>query len=104
MPEFRRLCLAADIPPGKMKRCEVDELPVAIYNCAGTFYATHDTCTHAEASLAEGFLDCGEHVVECPLHGARFDIKTGKALSMPAFVAVKTYPVKVEAGAIFVAV
>jgi 3-phenylpropionate/trans-cinnamate dioxygenase ferredoxin subunit len=104
MPSFHRVCAAGEIPPGKMRRFEVDETPICVYNCGGTLTATHDTCSHAEASLAEGFLDCEAGAVECPLHGARFDVRSGKALSLPAVSPVKVFAVKVEDGAVLVRV
>jgi 3-phenylpropionate/trans-cinnamate dioxygenase ferredoxin subunit len=99
---FHRVADINEVPSGKMKRFVVDETPICVYNCGGVLSATHDTCSHAEASLADGFLDCETGSVECPLHGARFDVRSGKALSLPAVVAVKTYEVKVEGGAILV--
>ena len=104
MPDFLRACPAAEVPPGAMKRVVLDDTPVAIYNCGGALTATADTCTHAEASLADGALDCAAGTVECPLHGAKFDIRTGKALSLPAVSPVKAFAVKVEGGEIFVRV
>ncbi len=92
--EFVRVAAIGEIAPGKALRVEIEEEPVALFNVAGTIYAIGDTCTHAEASLSEGdvFGDC----VECPLHGAEFDLKTGKARTLPAVTPVATYPVRVE--------
>ncbi len=73
-----------------------------MYNVEGTIYATDDTCSHAEASLTEGCLLNGEEI-ECPRHGARFNVKTGQALSLPAWAPIETYEVKVEDGEIKVA-
>ncbi len=73
--------------------------PIAVFRLEDGFYAIDDTCSHAEASLAEGEID--DHEVECPLHGALFDIKTGKNLSLPAVVPVRSYPVKVENGELY---
>jgi 3-phenylpropionate/trans-cinnamate dioxygenase ferredoxin subunit len=75
-------------------------VPVALYRLEGEVYATHDVCTHEEALLSEGYVDGG--CVECPLHQARFNIKTGAAESAPATEPVKTYPTKVEGGRVFV--
>ena len=83
-----------DIPPGGAKQVEVDGEAVAIFNIDGTFYAIADTCSHAQASLSEGSVEDG--VVTCPWHGAQFDIKTGKNLTMPAPVPVQTYNLKIE--------
>ena len=104
MASFYKIALIADLPPGTAKRFIVDETPIAVYNCNGQFSATHDTCSHAEASLAEGRLDCETGQIECPLHGARFDVLTGKAICLPAISAVKAYAVKVEDGALHVRV
>ncbi|MBI1775091.1 MAG: non-heme iron oxygenase ferredoxin subunit [Proteobacteria bacterium] len=68
--------------------------PVAIYRLDGEFFATHDICTHEEASLSEGYVEGG--CIECPLHQARFNIRTGAAESAPASVALLTYSTKVE--------
>jgi 3-phenylpropionate/trans-cinnamate dioxygenase ferredoxin component len=94
MSEFVKVARVADIPPGQGRLVEAGGRFLALFNVAGTFYAVDDTCTHAEASLAEGFLEGTE--VECPLHGARFDLRTGAAVWSPAFVPVATYAVRVE--------
>lgn len=93
-----------DIPEGKARRVLVKRRPVAIFNCGGTFYAIHDTCSHADASLAEGHFHSGECKVACPLHGALFDVKTGEALTLPAVSPVDIYKVTVDGTAIFVEV
>lgn len=84
----------SEIIPGSAKQVEVDGEPVAIFNVNGHFFAISDTCSHAQASLSEGTLE--DHVVTCPLHGAQFDIRTGKNLSMPAVVPVQKYALKIE--------
>ena len=94
----------SEIPEGKAKRILVKRHPIAVFNCGGQFYAIDDTCTHADASLAEGEFLHDKCQVACPLHGARFDIKTGEALSLPAVTAVETYKVTVEGTEIFVEV
>ena len=73
---------------------DVDGKPVALYRIGDSVYATDGMCTHATGLLADGFLEDGE--IECPLHQARFDIRTGKALCEPATEDLRTYPVKVE--------
>lgn len=97
---FITVATVGDIKPGKAIRVEIDDESVAIFNIDGTFYAIGDTCSHEEASLSEGdvFGDC----VECPLHGAEFDIKTGQAKTLPAVGPVPTYAVKVEGDAVLV--
>jgi nitrite reductase/ring-hydroxylating ferredoxin subunit len=74
--------------------------PIAVFNVAGEFYAVDDTCTHDEYSLAEGYVD-GD-VVECALHMARFNIRTGKVLSLPATRDLGSYSVRVSDGVVFV--
>lgn len=92
-----------EIPDGKVKRVRVLRQPIAIFNCGGTYYAMGDTCSHAEASLAEGQV-LGGCKVACPLHGAQFDIKTGAALTFPAVTPVETYKVTVDGTAIMLEV
>jgi 3-phenylpropionate/trans-cinnamate dioxygenase ferredoxin component len=70
--------------------------PVAIFRLSDGYFAIEDVCSHEEASLSEGEIE--DSKVECPLHGAIFDIKTGKNLALPAVLPVKSYPVKVENG------
>ena len=87
------------LPPGAALRTEIDDVPVAIFNCDGHLFAVDDTCTHEEASLSEGEL-VDECTVECPLHGAQFDLRSGKALCLPATAPVRTYEVIVEDGVV----
>ena len=82
---------------------DYDDVLIAIFKLANGFYAIEDTCSHAEASLAEGKIVDGCEI-ECPLHGARFDIRTGEHLSFPAVTPVEPYPVKVEGADIFIEV
>jgi 3-phenylpropionate/trans-cinnamate dioxygenase ferredoxin subunit len=79
-----------------------DDLQIALFKCDNEFYAIDDLCSHDEASLAEGDVEGCE--VVCPLHGAKFDIKTGKNLSLPAVRPVKSYPVIVEDGLVYIQV
>lgn len=90
------------VPEGSLKVFRVGERRVAVCRAGGQFYAIEDVCTHDDGPLGEGTLR-GEEV-ECPRHGARFSVKTGAALSMPAVVPVKIYPVRVEGNNIQVAV
>lgn len=91
---------AADLAAGESRRARVGTALLAVYNCDGSFYATDDQCSHEEASLADGWLEGTE--VTCPLHGAIFDVTTGKPLCLPATKPVRTYPVRVEAGELLV--
>ena len=87
---------ASDVAPGTALRVVAGGEEIAIFNVDGQFFATSDVCSHDEASLSDGELF--GHVVECPLHGARFDVRTGKALSLPAVYPVKTFDVRVVDG------
>lgn len=73
--------------------------PIAIFHLEDGYYAIDDTCSHEEASLSEGEIEDGK--IECPLHGAMFDIRTGKNVSLPAVLPVKSYPLKIENGEIY---
>jgi len=96
-----RACDAATIDDGEAVVVERLPLPpVAVFNVDGDFYATDDTCTHDKYSLADGYID--NDIVECPLHMAKFNIRTGKVLSLPATRDLVSYPVKIEHGIVFV--
>ncbi len=79
---------------------EVDGRAIALFNVAGEFFAIDDVCTHDGGPLAEGDLAGCE--IECPRHGARFDVRTGKALCMPAIEPVATHQVQVVGNDLFV--
>jgi len=98
-----KACKTSDVKPGGAIRVN-HKPPIAVYRLNDGFYATDDTCTHAEASLAAGDVDLEECAVECPYHGSFFDIKTGHVLSLPASKPLKTYPVKVVEDEVFVEV
>jgi 3-phenylpropionate/trans-cinnamate dioxygenase ferredoxin subunit len=94
MAEFVKVATVDEVPPGSVTTVLVEDERVAIFNVDGEFYAIADTCTHAESSLSEGELN--GYVIECPLHGARFDVRDGRVLSMPAVVGVESFAIKVE--------
>jgi nitrite reductase/ring-hydroxylating ferredoxin subunit len=98
-----KACKTSDLKPGGAMRLN-HKPPIAVYRLNDGFYATDDTCTHAEASLAAGDVDLEECAVECPYHGSFFDIKTGHVLSLPASKPLKTYPVKIVNDEVFVEV
>ena len=101
MSEYVRVARADEVAPGTMKRVNVDGHAVVLLNVGGEFFAIDDTCSHEEASLSAGTLS-GE-VVVCPKHGARFNVKSGRVLSLPAVRSVAVYPVRVEGGEVLVA-
>lgn len=101
MPEFHKIASVEEVGPGEIKQYQVEDRPVALCNVEGEFHAFEDICTHQLAYLSEGEFAARE--VKCPLHGAKFDVTTGKALSLPAVKPVPKHEVKVEDGNVYVA-
>lgn len=95
MSEFIRVAALSEIPLGGSKLVEVDYMRIALFNLEGTIHAIEDVCTHDGGPLVDGEVLDGCQVM-CPRHGARFDIRTGEALSFPAFEATNTYEVKLD--------
>jgi 3-phenylpropionate/trans-cinnamate dioxygenase ferredoxin subunit len=102
MPELVAVARVEDIPPGSVKVVDAAGRRIALCNYDGTFYAIDDECTHDRGSLDQGELIGNE--IECPRHGARFDIKTGRATRLPAIRPVQAYKVTVSDGSITVEV
>jgi len=99
-PGFIRVAQITDVKEGTAKVFTVGEVRIALCNVEEKFYAIADICTHDGGPLGEGELvDCQ---IECPRHGARFDVRTGKALCLPAVINVPTYPVEVRDSEVFV--
>jgi nitrite reductase/ring-hydroxylating ferredoxin subunit len=96
------LCSTSDVAPGAALRVERDERTLAVFNVDGEFFVTDDACTHGPGSLSEGYIE-GD-VVECNFHNGQFNIRTGEVVSPPCMVPVRTYPVVVEAGRVFIEV
>jgi len=86
----------SDVQPGQAKAVSLGGKKIAVFNVDGHFIAIDDTCTHDEASLAEGTVLCedGKCIVECPWHGAHFSLETGVAVTLPAVTPVKKYAVR----------
>ena len=93
---LQRVCSLSELGPGQVKRIDT----VAVFNVDGALFAISDICTHAEGSLSEGQVD--GLTVECPLHGACFDLRTGEALTPPATEPVQTFPVIIQDDSIYV--
>lgn len=89
---------AGSVAPGDYAQIEIDGALVAVFNIHGTFYAIEDVCTHDGGELAGGAVE-GD-VVICPRHGARFCLRTGAALTPPAYEPVRTYPTRINDGMI----
>ena len=99
---FIEIAPEADLPNGERLFVEIASIPLVIFNIAGKLYAIGDVCTHDNGPLGDGMLE-GETIV-CPRHGGEFDIKTGKALMLPAVVDIPAYPVRVVDGKIEVGI
>jgi 3-phenylpropionate/trans-cinnamate dioxygenase ferredoxin subunit len=96
------VCALADLPRGSARRLPLTP-PVSVFHTdTGELYAIDDTCTHQDASLADGFLEGCE--IECPLHGGAFNIRTGEPVAFPVVVPVETYGVRIEGDEVQVAV
>ena len=94
--EMIDICKIEELPPGGMRMVEWEDLEIGVFNCGGEFLAIEDRCSHDNGNLLEGELDEAECAIECPRHGSRFDLRTGKPLTLPAYVPVETYPVLIE--------
>ncbi|UNT00146.1 bifunctional 3-phenylpropionate/cinnamic acid dioxygenase ferredoxin subunit [Streptomyces tubbatahanensis] len=93
------VCRLEDLPAGESVRLDL-EPPIAVFNADGELYAVDDTCTHQDASLSQGWLEgC---LVECPLHAASFDLRTGRPTCLPARKPVRTHLVSVLDGTVWV--
>jgi 3-phenylpropionate/trans-cinnamate dioxygenase ferredoxin component len=100
MGELVEICPVDELGPGDVRIVEWEDLEVGVINCAGTIYAIEDRCSHDDGPLAEGEVDQERCSIECPRHGSRFDLRTGKPDTLPAYVPVDTFPVVVEDGVI----
>ena len=96
MTEIEALPLE-ELPDGSMRLIPADALTtIGLYHCQGKLHAIEDRCTHDDGPLCEGVWEEDECVAVCPRHGSRFDITTGRPLTLPAYEAVATFPVRVE--------
>ena len=94
------VCPLDELPPGSMKLVPAGSITVGVFNCGGALYAIEDRCSHDDGPLAEGDWDHDACTVVCPRHGSQFDLATGRPLSLPAYVPVETFPVRVEDGVV----
>jgi len=94
------LCRTEEIAEGSAVKVEHGDLVLAVYNVDGEFFVTDDLCTHGPGSLSEGELY--GHIIECNFHGGQFDIRDGAVAGPPCMDPVKTYPVSIEDGQIFI--
>jgi 3-phenylpropionate/trans-cinnamate dioxygenase ferredoxin component len=94
MADFVKVATTGEIAPGQGKIVEVQGKEIALFNVGGEYFAIDNMCTHEEASLADG--EISEFEVTCPLHGAKFDVRSGQVLGPPAYDDVTSYPVRVS--------
>jgi 3-phenylpropionate/trans-cinnamate dioxygenase ferredoxin component len=87
------VCPLAELPPGEVAVVKTGQGRIAVFNADGDLYALDDRCSHQEAYLSDGWLEGCE--VECPLHGATFDVRTGRPTGPPATAPVRVYPVRI---------
>ncbi len=99
--EFKMLCTENEIAEGTVKTFKVEDKAIVVARYEGVLYALDNICTHDEGELGAGDVVKGQ--IQCPRHGARFDLKTGNASQMPAVIGIKTYRIKIENGDILVA-
>lgn len=95
-----KVCATTEIEDGEGFKVDSVRPPIAVFHLDGEYYATADTCSHADSSLSEGYVEDGE--VECVWHLARFCLRTGAARTLPATAPIRTYEVRVEDGEVHV--
>lgn len=100
MSDWIKVAACAELQPGSWHVLDVDGAQVAVVNVAGEFFAIEDVCTHDGGELTGGTL-CG-YEIECPRHGARFDLRTGAALCAPAYEPTAVFPIRIEDGVVWV--
>ncbi|WP_062364527.1 non-heme iron oxygenase ferredoxin subunit [Variovorax paradoxus] len=88
-----------EVPAADVVGMQVGGRDIALYNVDGQIYATDNVCTHGHARLCEGFLE--GHEIECPLHQGKFDVRNGKPTCAPVTEAIRSYPVRIDAGRVF---
>lgn len=96
-----RVCATIELLPGETKVAWDGATPIFVVNLDGEIYAMEDRCTHEDFELSAGPLDIDSGQIECLLHGARFDLRSGEALCAPAYLALVKFPVKLEDDAVW---
>ena len=100
MAETIDICPISELPPGDVRLVRWEDLEIGVFNCAGEYLAIEDRCSHDDGELAYGELDEATCTIECPRHGSRFDLRSGKPVNLPAYEPVDTFPVTVQDGMI----
>ena len=98
--EWKKVIPLTSLPADDVAATQVEGREIAFYRVDDAVYATDNICTHGHARLCDGFLD--GHEIECPLHQGKFDVRTGKAMCEPLTTDIRTFPVKVEGGDVYV--
>ena len=98
MSQWTNVAAASEIGPGEHRVVDIDDVAIAVFNLDGAYFAIEDVCTHDFGTLTGGCVEGGE--IMCPRHGARFDIRTGEALTPPAYEPVATFPVRIHNGVV----
>jgi 3-phenylpropionate/trans-cinnamate dioxygenase ferredoxin component len=94
--ELIDVCPLDELAAGDVRLVESDHIEIGVFNCDGVLYAIEDRCSHDDGPLAEGTIDPDACTVECPRHGAIFDLKTGRPKTLPAYEPVDTFPVVID--------
>lgn len=99
-----KLCELDSIDEDSITKTTIDGRIIAYGKVEGVWFAIDDTCTHADVSLSEGFLEAEDNTIECPLHGSLFSLETGEALTLPALKPVALHSVEVTTDGVFVTI
>jgi 3-phenylpropionate/trans-cinnamate dioxygenase ferredoxin component len=94
------VCPVEELPPGHVKIVYAGTLAIGVYNLGGEYFGIEDRCSHDDGPLCEGDFDADEGIAICPRHGANIDIRSGRALTLPAVDPVDTYAARVEDGTV----
>ncbi len=95
------VCTQAELLPGEKKAVWHGDTPILVVNLDGIYYAVEDRCTHEDFELSAGEVDAATGEIECVLHGAKFDLRSGDATCAPAYTPVAKFPVRIVDGAIW---
>jgi 3-phenylpropionate/trans-cinnamate dioxygenase ferredoxin component len=90
------ICRLDELPPGERRLAAWQDLEIGVFNCNGSLLAIEDRCSHDDGELVEGEFDQDACTVECPRHGSLFDLRTGRPMTLPAYVPVESFVVRIE--------
>ncbi|MEP6633154.1 MAG: non-heme iron oxygenase ferredoxin subunit [Luteimonas sp.] len=96
-----RVCAASELLPGETRVAWDGDTPILVLNYDGDLYALEDRCSHEDFELSAGSFNAEDATIECVLHGAKFDVRDGRALGPPAYAPVIKFPVKLEDGSVW---